>query len=130
MDNSKYSGDIIRTGYITTKEKEFFFKHCEAFVYPSIYEGFGLPVLEAMQRGAVVITSNISSLPEVSGNSALYLNDVFNIDELANLYSRCLNLKEEEKQLILEKGYEQVKKFSWNNCAKNTLELFEEMEKK
>ena len=112
------------------KEKEFFFNHCEAFVYPSIYEGFGLPVLEAMQRGVVVITSNISSLPEIGGQVPLYLNDVFNVDELAKLYSKSINLKKEEKELIIKEGYKQVKKFSWNNCSNDTLKLIEEMGKK
>lgn len=123
IDNSKYKEDIIRTGYITKEEKEYFFKNCKAFLYPSLYEGFGLPVLEAMQKGAVVITSNISSIPEVGGDAALYLNNVYDVNELEALIERALTLDEESKKTIIQKGYEQVKKFTWEDCAKEVLEI-------
>ena len=128
IQNSKFKNDIIMTGYINSDEKECFFKYCKAFIYPSLYEGFGLPVLEAMQRGAIVITSNVSSLPEVGGDAAIYLNEVMNIDKLSELYEYVINLGEQEKLEIIKKGYNQVEKFSWVKCAQNTLLLMERME--
>lgn len=123
IKNSKFAENIILTGYISNEEKEYFFKHCVAFVYPSLYEGFGIPVLEAMKNGAIVITSNISSLPEVGGNVALYLNKLTDEEELSNLIQKCINLNEKERNEIIKKGYENIKRFSWEDCANKTLKL-------
>lgn len=130
IENSKYKEDIIRTGYITKEEKEYFFKNCKAFVYPSLYEGFGIPILEAMQNGAIVITSNISSLPEVGGDVPLYLNNMYDEKELAMLLKQALSLRKDEKETIVKNGYEQIKKFSWVECATKILELFDYGEEK
>lgn len=122
--NSKFKKDIILTGYISNEEKEAFFKNTIAFVYPSLYEGFGIPILEAMKNGAIVITSNNSSLPEVGGKSAFYLNNVHDETELSRLIEKCLNLSDQERKEIIEEGYQNVKKFTWEKCAKETLEQF------
>lgn len=126
IDDSEYKKDIIRTGYITKKEKEVLFKNCIAFMYPSLYEGFGLPVLEAMQRGALVITSYISSLPEVAGNAAIYLKDVKNEKELEHIIKNVVNMKLDDKQKYINEGYEQIKKFTWEDCAGQVLAEFKE----
>ena len=124
IHNSKFKEDIILTGYISNEEKEVFFKNTVAFIYPSLYEGFGIPVLEAMKNGAIVITSNNSSLPEVGGKSAFYLNNEIGEIELSKLIDKCLNLSNEEKKKRIEEGYQNVKKFTWEECAKETLEQF------
>ena len=126
INNSEYKNDIIMTGYIEKTEKKILFENCVAFMYPSLYEGFGLPVLEAMQRGALVITSNISSLPEVGGNAAIYLNDVKNEKELENIIKNVVNMKLEDKQKYINEGYEQIKKFTWEDCAGQVLAEFKE----
>ncbi len=124
IQNSKFKEDIILTGYISNEEKEVFFKNTVAFIYPSLYEGFGIPVLEGMKNGAIVITSNNSSLPEVGGKSAFYLNNEIDEVELSKLIEQCLNLSDKKREKIIEEGYQNVKKFTWEKCAKETLEQF------
>lgn len=124
IQNSKFKEDIILTGYISNEEKEILFKNTIAFIYPSLYEGFGIPVLEAMKNGAIVITSNNSSLPEVGGKSAFYLNNATDELELSKLINKCLKLSDEERKKRIEEGYKNVKKFTWEKCAKGTLEQF------
>ena len=93
------------------------------FVLPSLYEGFGLPVLEAMQYGCPVITSNVSSLPEAGGDACLYI-DPQNVADITAKMKMLLEDKNLRASLI-EKGYEQVKKFSWEKTAKETLDALE-----
>ena len=99
------------------------YRNAEFFILPSLYEGFGIPVLEAMNYGTPVITSNISSLPEVGGDAALYVdpNDTTDIAEKMKKLLEDDNLK---RQLI-EKGKKQVEKFSWEKSARQTLEVLE-----
>lgn len=123
IENSEYKEGIIRTGYISKEEKEYFFKNCEAFVYPSLYEGFGLPILEAMQYGALVITSNVSSMPEVGGDAAIYLKNTNDYKELSDIFSYILNMKKEEKEKYIQRGYSKVKEFRWDDCTKKVHNL-------
>jgi len=97
----------------------------QCFVLPSLYEGFGLPVLEAMQYGCPVITSNVSSLPEAGGNAALYV-DPKNVDDITEKIDELLSNEKLRKELIL-KGTKQVKKFSWEKAARETLSVLEEV---
>ncbi|MDZ4227652.1 MAG: glycosyltransferase, partial [Candidatus Levybacteria bacterium] len=93
------------------------------FVLPSLYEGFGLPVLEAMQYGCPVITSNISSLPEAGGDAALYV-DPLDVNDIAKKLELMIN-DNDLRQKLIKKGYEQIKKFSWEKTAKETLNALE-----
>lgn len=102
-----------------------FYKYAQCFVLPSLYEGFGLPVLEAMKFGCPVITSNVSSLPEAGGDAALYV-DPNNEQDIAQKIEKVLKDKELREDMI-KKGHEQVKKFSWEKAAKEVLEVFESM---
>jgi len=95
------------------------------YVLPSLYEGFGLPVLEAMQRGCPVITSNISSLPEAGGDAAMYV-DPENVNDIAEKMNKLINDKKLREELV-EKGKKQVKKFSWEKAAKETLEVLQQV---
>ncbi len=95
------------------------------FILPSLYEGFGLPVLEAMANDCPVITSNVSSLPEVAGDAAI-LVDPESIESIKEGIERLLNDKKLREELI-EKGRQQVKKFSWEKCARETLAVLEEV---
>ncbi|MBI2033154.1 MAG: glycosyltransferase family 4 protein [Candidatus Levybacteria bacterium] len=103
------------------------YKNAACFVLPSLYEGFGLPVLEAMSYDCPVITSNISSLPEAGGDAALYI-DPENIDELAKNMEDVLSDKKLRAGMI-EKGRKQVQKFSWEKTARETLKVLEEVAK-
>jgi len=96
------------------------YKHATSYVLPSLYEGFGLPVLEAMKYSCPVITSNVSSLPEAGGDAALYVNpeDVQDISKKMKMMLEDTKLREN----MIKKGLEQVKKFSWDKTARQTLD--------
>jgi len=122
-ENSKHKEDIIMPGFISKEEKNYLYKNAKCFVYPSLYEGFGLPILEAMANEVLVVTANNSSLPEVGGDAVSYYNNVLDYEELANKILETMKLSEEERQERIEKGLEQAKKFTWEKCAKETLEV-------
>ncbi len=108
-------------GYVDAEDKPGLYSLSELFVYPSFYEGFGFPILEAMACGVPVITSNRSSLPEIANNAA-YLINPNRPAEIADAIVKMLtdtNLKEHFKKL----GLEQVKKFNWETAAKQWLDL-------
>ena len=102
-----------------------FYEQAEFFVLPSLYEGFGLPVLEAMKYGCPVLTSNISSLPEAGGDAALYC-EAENTDDIAEKMEKLLTDTSLRSKMI-EKGYLQIKKFSWEKAAKETLAVLREV---
>ncbi len=92
------------------------------YVFPSFYEGFGLPPLEAMKCGTPVCASNVSSIPEVCGDAAI-LFDPENVNEMAESIAKVLSDKDLQKKLA-QKGFERVEKFSWDECATRTLEVY------
>lgn len=102
-----------------------FYKNAKCFILPSLYEGFGLPVLEAMHYSCPVITSNISSLPEAGGDAALYVNP----EDVMDIAAKIDDVLESEKlrERMIKLGHAQVKKFSWETSAKETLKVLEEV---
>jgi glycosyltransferase involved in cell wall biosynthesis len=117
--------NVIFLGYVDDGNLPALYNLADLFVYPSIYEGFGLPVLEAMACGIPVITSNVSSLPEVAGDAAV-LVDPYNVKELAGAMKHVLTNASLRKQVI-NKGFQQAKNFSWKKCARETLKVYEEV---
>ncbi len=117
--------EIIFTDFVPNESLPCLYNGASAFVYPSLYEGFGLPVLEAMACGVPVVTSNVSSLPEVAGDAAILINP-YSVDELADGIWRILSDEELRTQCI-KKGIERAKSFTWERCAKNTLDAFNEV---
>lgn len=113
--------------FVPDQDLEAFYSNAICFVLPSLYEGFGLPVLEAMKYGCPVVTSNISSLPEAGGDAALYVNP----EDVGDITSKIRELIENDKlkKEMIEKGYKQIKKFSWEKTAKQTLAVLEEIGK-
>ncbi len=101
------------------------YKNAEFFILPSLYEGFGIPVLEAMNYGTPVITSKISSLPEVGGDAALYI-DPESVSDIASKMEKLLKDSDLRQELI-RKGKKQVEKFSWEKSAAQTLKVLEEV---
>ena len=117
--------DVIFAGYVKHEDLNLLYCGTEAFLFPSLYEGFGIPVLEAMAAGVPVMTSNVSSLPEVGGEAAYYV-DPSDIDQI----SRGIYRLAEEPQLrreLIEKGFKQIQKFSWRRTVEQTLEVYEEL---
>jgi len=123
--NSKISENIIFTDFIPNEDLPIFYNSCEVFVYPSLYEGFGLPPLEAMSCGTPVITSNTTSIPEVTGNSALLI-DPQNIDMLSEKLYKVLTSDLIKKDLS-NKGLKRSLEFSWIKTAQDTLEVYEKI---
>ncbi|MCX6765917.1 MAG: glycosyltransferase family 1 protein [Candidatus Moranbacteria bacterium] len=120
IEKSPYQKDIILTGGISFEELAVLYQNAALFVFPSLYEGFGIPVLEAFAAGVPVVCSRNSSLPEVSGDAALYFSGS-DMKELADTITRTLK-DEGLKSSLISKGLEQLKKFSWEKCARETLE--------
>ncbi|MFC1646379.1 glycosyltransferase family 4 protein [Candidatus Omnitrophota bacterium] len=118
--------EIIFTGFITEVEKMSLMRGAKIFIYPSLYEGFGIPVLEALACGIPTITSNISSMPEIAGDAAVLI-DPYDEEELYHalkkLYcdtSMYLDLK--------QKSTDQAMKFSWDSTARNTLRVYNSLQ--
>ncbi len=110
-----YRKDIYIVGYVSTEELTVLYSKATALIYPSFYEGFGLPVLEAMSCGTACIVSNSSSLPEVGGDAVEYF-DPANSDELSStMLELCKNTK--KRQVMSEKSLNQAAKFSWKTYA-------------
>ncbi|MBU1131397.1 glycosyltransferase family 4 protein [Patescibacteria group bacterium] len=125
-NQSKLKNRIHFIGYIKPDDRFAFYKMAQALVWPSFYEGFGFPPLEAMSCGCPVITSANSSLPEVVGNAAL-LVDPYNINEISLAINQILT-SSQLRQNLINKGYEQVKKFDWQTSAKKMAEVFRQIE--
>lgn len=123
--NSICKADIIFTGFVADEDKACLYNLASLFVYPSFYEGFGFPPLEAMSNGAPVITSDCSSLPEVAGGAALMVNP-YDISQMARAMSEVLGNKK-LADAMAEKGRKQAEKFSWEKCARETLDVFKDV---
>ena len=116
--------EVVFTGYVPIEDLVYIYNLAEVFIFATLYEGFGIPILEAMACGTPVITSNISSMPEVAGNAAL-LVDPYDASDIALGVSRVLSDKSLRQELI-NKGLERIKVFSWEKTAEKTLEVYHE----
>jgi glycosyltransferase involved in cell wall biosynthesis len=117
--------DVRFMGFVPIEVLRIFYDAAKVFVFPSLYEGFGLPPLEAMAHGTPVLTSNTSSLPEVVGNAAVLVNPE-NVFEMMRALERVL-LDQQLREKMRQRGYEQVKKFSWDVAAAEVLAGYEEV---
>ena len=122
---SNFKNDIFFLSYVNDAERELLYSKTKLFIYPSFYEGFGLPPLEAMARSLPVITSNISSLPEVVADSALMIdpNDPLEMSEAITLVLEDENLRQE----LIKRGLKRVESFSWEKTALEYLKVFSEL---
>lgn len=119
---SKYKDDIIFLGYVDSADKVYIYNSAALFVYPSFYEGFGLPPLEAMACGIPVVCGFASSLPEVAGSAAVMV-DPYNINSIAGAMEQIL-IDNELKNDLIKKGLAQAKRFSWEKTAVEYVGLF------
>jgi glycosyltransferase involved in cell wall biosynthesis len=116
---------IVFTGFISEKELDSLFRMADFLIYPSLYEGFGIPVLEAMKMGLPVITSNTTAMPEVAGDAAC-LVDPTNIEEMTSVMSELLQNRQRQEEMI-EKGLERARSYTWQNVSESYLKLYQEI---
>ena len=108
------------TGYIDDKKLAFYYANCELLLFPSMYEGFGLPVLEALSFERQVITSNVASLPEVGGDAVHYVCP-YDVNNISDVLLEVLNNR---RKISNADMHSQLRKFSWKNVAKSYLREF------
>jgi glycosyltransferase involved in cell wall biosynthesis len=112
-------------GFIPEDKLNDFYNSLDLFVFPSFYEGFGLPVLEALACGVPVITSNTSSLPEIAGEAGILVNPN-SVDEIVNAMERVIKNKKLQNKMRVN-GIKQAKKFDWEKTARETLKVYESL---
>jgi glycosyltransferase involved in cell wall biosynthesis len=117
--------DVILLGYVDELTLQWLYQNCFAFIYPSLFEGFGLPVLEAMSLGSAVITSNTTSIPEIVGQAGT-LVDPLNIDQIANAMDE-LSANTALYSQLKTKAISQSSFFSWEKSARETLEVYKQL---
>ncbi len=117
--------DVRFLGFVPIDVLRIFYDAAKIFVFPSLYEGFGLPPLEAMAHGTPVVTSNTSSLPEVVGDAAVLVNPD-NVFEITRALRRVL-LDQSLREKMKERGYEQARRFSWETSVRRILEVYREV---
>ena len=125
QQSSKYRDSIKFAGFIDHEDKVAFYNLADVFCYPSFYEGFGFPPLEAMASGTPVVSSSVSSLPETLGDAALLI-DPYNISEITLGIKSVL----EDKNLadrLKQKGIKRAEKYNWENTTRETLDIFKEI---
>ena len=128
IGDPKLNANIILTGYVPNKELPAIYALSTVFLYPSLRESFGIPMLEAMACGVPVITSNTSSMPEVGGDAALFI-DPFKPEEITDAMLKILQNSQLRDELII-RGYSNAAKYSWENMAKNVLHLYQSVYQK
>ena len=113
---------VVFAGFVPDASLRWLYEHCQAYVFASLSEGFGLPALEAMLHGAPVVSSNATCLPEVYGNAAHYFEPL-KVDDIARAIREVLENKDLRKRLIT-RGKRQAARYSWRRLAEQTLEVF------
>ena len=113
---------VVFTDYVSNQELVLFYQAAKLFVYPSIYEGFGLPILEAMACGTPVVASNTSSMPEVAGGAALCVNPLVSEELAQAMLALLTNLN--IANTLAEKGIRWAQQFSWQKTAQETLAIY------
>jgi glycosyltransferase involved in cell wall biosynthesis len=122
---SRVRGDVRFLGFVPQNVLRVFYKRAAAFLFPSLYEGFGLPPLEAMAHGTPVLTSNVSSMPEVFGAAALLVNPE-NVFDIARGIRQILT-DDELRTSLVERGYDLVRRFSWERSAAQVHCVYEDV---
>jgi len=114
---------VVLTGYVPDEDLAGLYRLARVFVYPSLYEGFGIPPLEAMMSSTPVVASNVSSIPEIVGDAAV-LVDPNSVQSIADGINRILSHPSFARDLVA-KGHRQSRLFSWESTARETLQVFE-----
>jgi len=125
VDDLDLHEHVLFPGYIPSEDLPILFARADLYVYPSLYEGFGIPLLEAMASGTVVVASDIPSLREVADDAALYF-DPLEIDDMASMIYTALT-DNGLREKMLEKGRQRVQDFTWRNAADKTLQIYQKV---
>lgn len=125
VNSKRLKGRIFFTGHLPDRDLKAVYSGATALIYPSIYEGFGLPILEAMACRCPVICSNAASMPEVAGDAAILI-DPFDADDLARAIDLIVHDTSAGKALI-EKGVRHVAGFTWRKTAQKTVDIFKQV---
>lgn len=128
IKQNKYKKDIIIPGFVEENDLPILYQNADCFVFPSHYEGFGLPPLEAMACGAPVAASNVSCIPEVLGDAAEYF-DPYSPENMAEAILKIIKNNKLKSDLRAQ-GFKQAQKYSWAQMAKQTLELYKKVAEK
>lgn len=121
IEESQYKSQIILKGFVSDEEKFGQMKNADVFLFPTFYEGFGIPILEAQSAGAPIVASIEASIPEVAGDGAI-LVDPKNSQDIAQAIYRIVS-NENVKKDLSQKGLENVKRFSWDKCAREIAKI-------
>lgn len=121
----RFKEDVVFKGFVSDATLQEYYARAKVVAYPSLYEGFGLPPLEAMASGAPVVTSHTSSIPEVVGEAALMVNP-YDAQQLADVLAKVLQDKK-LRQHLRKQGFEQVKRYNWMRVARNVLCVYHEV---
>jgi len=128
VDFLNLKNDVIFLDYVKLEDLPLLYSGASIFVFPSLYEGFGLPILETMACGCPVVASNVASIPEVVGDAALLFNP-YNMNDIAEKILTVLENKQLKSELI-NKGIKRLSEFSWEKTALQTLEVFKKVHEK
>lgn len=118
--------DVVLTGYVAEEEKVTLYDAASIFVYPSLYEGFGIPLVEAMTRGVPIVASKIPSSEEVAQEAAIYYEPAYDHEALADTILRVLK-DQRLRQEIIKKGFRRAQHFSWENIAQKYIQVYQEV---
>jgi glycosyltransferase involved in cell wall biosynthesis len=127
LQKLKYRQDILFTDYVPATDMPSLYTMADLFVFSTLYEGFGIPIIEAQQCGTPVLTSKVSAMPEVGGQGAIYV-DPYDIEDICNGMKRVLTEKDLAEDLS-QKGYKNALRFSWKAAAKKLNKIIEELKK-
>ena len=121
---------MIFLGFVANEDLPGLIKGSQAYVLPTLYEGFGMPPVEAQAVGTPVVISRVSSLPEVIGESGIYIDDPNFVSSIQEALEKVLSLKKSEREAIIESGKENTKRFDWNLSAVKLLEILKQIASK
>lgn len=129
VKEAKLENRVIFLGFVANEDLPGLIKGSQAYVLPSLYEGFGMPPIEAQAVGVPVVVSAVSSLPEVVGASGIYIKDPQSVESIKDALEKVLSLKKSEREAIIEAGKENARRFDWNASAARVLEILRKLAK-
>lgn len=114
---------LVSQKFMTDEELVYCYRHARCFVFPSLYEGFGMPILEAFYYDCPVVLSNASCFPEIAGDAGIYF-DGMNVDDIAEKIEMVYKMNDVERTILIKKGHDRLHNFSWNKAAKETVAIY------